>query len=95
MQFDWDQEKNQWLESERGISFEEIICLIESGYLRAILSHPKRIGQKIFIIERDGYAYNVPFVEEENGRCFLKTIYPSRASTRKYLGEKNEKDHSR
>ena len=93
MHFDWDQEKNQFLEAERGISFEEIICLIDSGHLRVILSHPKRIGQKIFIIERDGYAYNVPFVEQENGTCFLKTIYPSRASTRKYLGDKNEKDN--
>jgi hypothetical protein len=95
MHFDWDQEKNQWLEAERGISFEEIISLIDSGHLRVVLSHPKRIDQKIFIIERDGYACNVPFVEQKNGTCFLKTIYPSRASTRKHLGDENEKNSSR
>jgi hypothetical protein len=32
-----------------------------------------------------GYAYLVPFVEDEKGR-FLKTIIPIRKATRKYLG---------
>jgi len=86
MQFDWDPEKNKWLADNRGITFEEIILLIEEGSLREILNHPQRPHQKIFVVERDGYAFNVPFVEERNGGCFLKTIYPSRTSTRKYLG---------
>lgn len=86
MRFDWDPEKNKWLRQYRDIVFEEIICLIDEGCLLAILRHPKRANQKIFIINRGGYAYNVPFVEQEAGTCFLKTIYPSRASTKKYLG---------
>jgi len=88
MQFGWDPEKNKWLAENRAITFEEIICLIDEGFLRAILKHPKRQNQKIFVIEREGYAFNVPFVEEHDGTCFLKTIYPSRASTRKYIGDK-------
>ena len=39
----------------------------------------------MLVIEIDGYAYLVPFVEGENGR-FLKTIIPSRKATRDYLG---------
>ena len=92
MEFDWNQEKNRWLEENRGLTFDDVISWIENGNLRAVLSHPKRPRQKIFVIECEGYAYNVPFVEQEDGSCFLKTIYPSRASTKKYLGEKNEKD---
>ena len=87
MKYDWNSEKNEWLIKNRGISFEEIIYLIGSGELKAILEHPKKSNQKIFVIEREGYAYNVPFVEQEDGTCFLKTIYPSRASTKKFLGE--------
>jgi uncharacterized DUF497 family protein len=87
MKYDWNSEKNEWLIKNRGISFEEIIYLIGSGELKAILEHPKKSNQKIFVIEREGYAYNVPFVEQEDGTCFLKTIYPSRASTKRFIGE--------
>jgi len=85
MKFDWNSDKNKWLEINRGITFDEITSLIEQGYLKIVIKHPKKDKQKIFVIERDGYAYNVPFIEDENGTCFLKTIYPSRSSTKKYL----------
>ena len=86
MLFDWDLKKNNWLKENRGVSFEEIICLIGDGHLLTILTHPQKQGQKIFIVQREGYAYNVPCVEGQDGTCFLKTIYPSRASTKKYAG---------
>ena len=92
MEFDWNPEKNQWLVESRDISFEEIIGLIEAGCLRAILKHKKKKHQRIFVVERDGYAFNVPFVKQEDGTCFLKTIYPSRASTNRYIGGKDEKN---
>lgn len=88
MKFDWDPEKNTWLFENRDITFEEIICLISEGYLLAVLIHPKKPNQKIFVVERSGYAYNVPFVEDESGTLFLKTVYPSRVSTKKYIGAK-------
>jgi len=56
--------------------------------LRAILKHPKKPNQKIFVVEREGYAFNMPFVEEHDETCFLKTIYPSRSSTKKHIGGK-------
>jgi hypothetical protein len=85
MRFDWDPEKNKWFGRHRNIFFEEIICLIEEGCLLAVLKHPNKANQKIFIVNRGGYAYNVPFVEQDTGSCFLKTIYPSRASTKLYI----------
>lgn len=88
MNFDWNPAKNQWLAENRDITFEEIVCLIDEGCLRAILQHPKKPNQKIFVVEHEGYAFNVPFVEELDGTCFLKTAYPSRASTKKYIGGK-------
>ncbi|MDO9463742.1 MAG: toxin [bacterium] len=88
MKFNWSPEKNKWLAENRNITFEEIIYLINEGYLRAILKHPKKANQKIFVVEREGYAFNVPSVEEHDGTCFLKTIYPSRSSTKKHIGGK-------
>jgi uncharacterized DUF497 family protein len=87
MKYDWNHEKNEWLIINRNISFEEVIYLISSGALKVILKHPKKPNQKIFVVEREGYAYNVPFVEQKDGTCFLKTIYPSRASTKKFIGD--------
>jgi hypothetical protein len=40
--------------------------------------------QKMFILEIEGYAYVVPFVED-NEKVFLKTAYKSRLATRTYL----------
>jgi len=91
MKFNWSPEKNKWLAENRDITFEEIIYLIDEGYLRAVLKHPKKLNQEIFVVEREGYAFNVPFVKEHDGTCFLKTIYPSRASTKNILEAKNEK----
>jgi uncharacterized DUF497 family protein len=85
--FDWDKKKNQILRKTRGISFEEIILSISNGNLLDVLEHPnkdKYPNQKMFIVEVKDYAHIVPFVEDEE-KYFLKTIYPSREATKKYL----------
>lgn len=85
--FSWNQEKNEWLQKERDISFELVIFQIEAGNILDILEHPdkeKYKGQKIFVIEFEEYAYLIPFVETAD-EVFLKTIIPSRKATRKYL----------
>lgn len=90
--FDWDEGKNKVLIKSRGISFEEIKVAVESGYLLDSYNHPnqKRYpGQKIMVVEIDDYVYLVPFIEDEE-KYFLKTIFPSRKATKKYLGEKDE-----
>jgi len=87
--FDWSEEKNKLLKKIRNISFEEILLLIENGHILDIVenNNTKYQNQKIFIIEKDNHAYNIPFVEDEK-KYFLKTIYPSRYSTKKYLKKK-------
>lgn len=85
--FAWSLEKNQQLQKERNISFEEVVFYIEKGNLLDIIEHPnleKYAGQKIFILKIHDYAYLVPFVETDR-EIFLKTIIPSRKATEKYL----------
>jgi uncharacterized DUF497 family protein len=86
--FSWSPEKNEVLIEERGISFEEVVFHIERGDVLDLLEHPNRErypNQRVFVVNVEGYAYLVPFVEDES-EVFLKTIIPSRKATRDYLG---------
>ena len=80
----WDTEKNKILKHERGISFEEIAYLIESGQILGIEENPGRPNQKIYILEIDHYAFIVPFIEKDD-EIFLKTAFPSRKYTKRYV----------
>jgi len=85
--FVWNDEKNQLLKRERGITFEEIIAHIMSGDILDIIDNPNQTryaGQRMFIIKTRNYAWLVPFVESDE-EIFLKTIIPSRKATKKYL----------
>ncbi|MDZ7725763.1 MAG: toxin [candidate division KSB1 bacterium] len=85
--YDWNNVKNEQLKKIRGISFEQITTQIETGFLLDIVGHPnqeKYLNQRIYIVEYENYAYLVPFVQNKNS-IFLKTIYPSRKATIKYL----------
>jgi len=82
--FDWDEGKNERLKRERGIGFEDIVIAIIEGEVIVTLAHPKRVNQNIYIVNIDNYAYVVPFVQDKE-KYFLKTIYPSRTMTKKYL----------
>ena len=86
--YKWDHEKNEKLKLERGVGFEQIILHIERGDLIDVIEHPNQYkypNQQMLAVKIKGYAYLVPFVEDEKGR-FLKTIIPSRKATRNYLG---------
>lgn len=88
--FDWDWEKNQKIKKERGIGFEEVQLAVEEGRLVDTFDHPnqKRYpNQKIMVVEINDYAYLVPYVRDEE-KVFLKTIFPSRKATKKYLRRK-------
>jgi len=83
--FDWDDEKNQWLMVNRGISFEYLKELIENGFLVDVTpNHSPYEHQKVFMVRVLDYIYEVPFVEDDQ-KIFLKTAYPSHESTKKYL----------
>ena len=79
----WDSEKNEILKHVRGISFEEIAYLIESGQILGIEENPRRANQKIYILEIENYAVVVPFIENDN-EIFLKTAFPSRKYAKRY-----------
>jgi hypothetical protein len=86
--YDWSDEKNEWLQRERGVAFEDIVFHLAQGGLLDTIEHPNQQqypGQKIFIVNVEGYAYLVPFVEDDE-MIFLKTIIPSRKMTKQYLG---------
>jgi uncharacterized DUF497 family protein len=91
--FRWPSDKNEQLKQERGLGFEQVAVAVEAGSLLQIAPHPnltKYRKQKIMIVEIDGYAYLVPFVEEAD-HYFLKTIIPSRKATRDFI-EKGRQD---
>jgi hypothetical protein len=86
--YDWSYEKNERLRHERGLSFEDIVFHLAHGGLLDTIEHPNQRrypGQRIFIVNVEGYACLVPFVEDDE-TIFLKTIIPSRKITKLYLG---------
>lgn len=90
--YKWNEEKNDLLKQERGVSFEEILTHILQGDLLLVKEHPnqeKYPGQQMFVVRMGDYVYLVPFVQEDNV-TFLKTIYPSRKETRHYLRRSNQ-----
>ena len=85
--FRWNTEKNAVLAREWGVTFEEIVQRIAEGAQIIETDHPnqeKYPNQKILIVDVNGYAYLVPCIIEGN-EYFLKTIIPSRKTTKKYL----------
>ncbi len=85
--FRWDNEKNEWLKEHRGVSFEQVVILMERGAVLETIEHPnqnKYPGQRIATVWIDDYAYLVPYVQESD-KIFLKTIIPSRKATNKYV----------
>jgi uncharacterized DUF497 family protein len=86
-EFEWNEEKNKQLKKERGIGFEEVFVAIENNKVLEVVDHhnPSRYPrQSVAVVEIQGYAYLVPFVEEEE-KIFFKTIIPSRKATKKHL----------
>ncbi len=83
----YDTDKDSKLKKERGIGFNEVITWIEEGKVVAIVNHPNSVkypGQKIYVIEHEGYGYNVPFLEEGE-KIILKTVFPSRKATKQFI----------
>lgn len=92
MIFNWNEEKNQLLISERGVSFEMVITKIAKGEIIDTYSHPnseKYPNQFIFVVELNDYFYCVPFIKQDE-TIFLKTIFPSRKATKTYRGNQDE-----
>lgn len=90
MIFHWDEEKNRRLKRERHISFEQILAAIESGDIIDIMEHPDKArypGQIVILVDINDYIYAVPTAVQA-GEYSMKTAYPSRKYTAKYLRKK-------
>ena len=96
MTFNWDDAKNGHLKDLRNISFEEIVICIRDGRVVSVLEHPQKEiykNQFLYLIEYKNYIYVVPHVyDEKKQEIFLKTIYPSRKYTSRYLGEERQNE---
>ena len=81
---EWDDEKNEKLKRERGISFEEIEWALDNQPLlgKAFNSrHPKQI---ILLVTIDQYVRAIP-TEQRGNKIRLITAYQSRKFTKQYL----------
>ena len=92
MRFLWKEDKNDLLKQYRKISFEQIVLSIENKQIVDVIEHPnqeKYKGQIFILVEMDNYVYVVPaFISGSGEECHLKTIYPSRKYTDKFLRSK-------
>lgn len=85
--FDWNEDKNELLKLKREAFFEDVLVAIDSGNLLDVIENPnteRYPNQKMFVVNIGNYVYLVPFVEDEE-KYFLKTMFPSRKMTKKYL----------
>lgn len=76
----WSVAKDEKLIAERGASFAELAA----APLVEILEHPRRPGQMMALVVRRDYVWAVAFVVRGD-EIFLKTAYPSRAYTKRFL----------
>jgi hypothetical protein len=84
----WNDEKERKLQAEvsrNGITFADCAVAIADGRVLAVLPHATHSHQRLAILSIENYAYVVPFVIEEDGTWFLKTVFPSRKHTALYL----------
>ena len=82
----WDDVKNQKLQIERDISFDQISEIILRKEYLDILENLSRPNQQIFVVKLNNYIYAVPFVIDDQSNIVLKTAYPSRKLHKKYTG---------
>jgi len=86
MEIVWDNEKNEGLTINRGISFEEIAEIILNKDYLEIIENPRRENQQYFIINIRNYTWVVPFIIDKKERIILKTAFPSRKFHKRYGG---------
>lgn len=73
-----ERRKNELLKATRNLSFEQVENEIHNNRILYNDDNPTRKNQKIVVVEINNYPCVVPYVIDNNGDWFLKTIYPSR-----------------
>ena len=85
--FDWNDKKNEFLQSTPGVSFDKVLFHIQNGDVLDVIKHPNPArypSQNTIVLNMEGYVHLVPYTKERGVR-FLKTIIPSRKATKEYL----------
>ena len=85
----WNENKNEILIARFGFGFERVLDELSAGHFLDERTHTNkdRYGHQFqLIVQIDGYAWVVPFVRDGDTR-FFKTMFPSRAETKRYIGE--------
>lgn len=86
--FDYSEEKDLILKETRGVSFRDIIQAYKTGGKLADLENKSkgRANQRLLVVNIGKYAFVTPYIiDKKRKRVFLKTIYPSKKLTKKYL----------
>jgi hypothetical protein len=92
----YSEEKNQILKATRGVNFNDVEEILKSKKSQILANlkawKPRYPNQYTYIIQIKNYAYVVPYViNKQKGELFLKTAYPSRLFTKKYLTKGSKK----
>lgn len=86
---EYNEEKNEILKRTRNVSFEDVRDAIENDRLIEIINHPNKKKYKhqyLLIVKINNYIFAVPCVWSSKRKVFfLKTVYPNRKLTSKYL----------
>ena len=92
LKIEFNEEKNILLKETRGVCFEDVIEAIRKNKIIDDLEHyrqKKYPDQRMLVVRIKNYIYAVPYViDKRKGVIFLKTVYPSRNLTGKYLRKK-------
>lgn len=84
---DWRGQKNAALREKYGFGFERVLVALTENDLLAVREHPNRDRhrhQGQLVVEIEGYAWVVPFVEKDAGILF-ETMFPGRRATKEFL----------
>ena len=84
-EIDWNVEKDAWLRSTRGLSFQMVEEAIALDEIIDDTEHPNpaRANQRILVFRLNRRCVCVPYVPTATGR-FLKTMYFSRDLDNEY-----------
>ena len=74
----WDKHKNERLQQERGVSFEDVAAIVLNNKEIDFIENPVRLGQAYYIVTLNNYIHVVPAIINDKGQIVLKTIFPSR-----------------
>jgi len=89
---EYSEEKSLTLKVSRNVDFKDVVEALRKESVLADISHPnfkKFPGQRVLVVKIYEYAYAVPYVISlEKKTIFLKTIYPNRKYTKKYIKTK-------